>query len=101
MQIARLTTPTITYKPQAVEVANVTKIFLILRQGSTVIEKDIDTAVITADGFQWTFTQEETRALKAARGGYAKIDYLAGETRYTTDEFPFEVVDSAKDEVIE
>lgn len=101
MQIARLTTPTITYKPEAVEVANVTEIFLVIKQGSTAIEKDINSATVTADGFSWLFTQEETETLKAGRVGIAKIDYLAGDTRYTTGDFPFDVVNSAINEVIE
>ena len=101
MQIARLTTPTFTYKPEAVEVANITQIFLVLKQGSVTIEKDIADATVTADGFSWAFTQEETEILKAGRMLTAQIDYLAGDTRYTTREFPFEVAGSAKNVVIE
>ena len=58
-EIARWTTPSITYKPEAVEIANVDEIFLVVKQkGREVLRKGKEDAIVDENGFTWFFTQE-------------------------------------------
>ena len=101
-RIARLTTPAFTYKPSAVEMSAITKVFLVIKQdGSPLITKDITTANITEDGYTWTLTQEETRTLTSWKTVTAQVDYLtSGGLRYTTIPKIYDITDSAINEVI-
>lgn len=98
-EIARWTTPSITYKPMAVEIANVDEIYLVLKQGNReIIRKDKDDAVIDENGFTWFFAQEETSLLHDS--AKAQVDYTSGTARYTTKPITYTITDSAVDEVI-
>ena len=100
--VARLTTPAFTYKPSAVEISAVVKVFLVITQAKqTVLTKDIDDATITEDGFTWVLTQEETQALISGRIITVQVDYLTtGGMRYTTRPKEYTITDSAINEVI-
>lgn len=99
-EIARLTTPAFTYKPSAVEMSSITKVFFVLKQGENTITKDITTATTSTNGFTWVFTQTETQSLKVGRA-VGQVDYLtASGVRYTTVPKIFEITDSAINEVI-
>ena len=100
--VARLTTPAFTYKPSAVDMADVSKIYLVIKQnGVSVIEKDKDDATVTESGFTWVMSQEETQTLMIERSISVQVDYLTdGGLRYTTVPKFYEVTDSAINEVI-
>lgn len=101
-RIARHTTPAFTYKPSAVEMSAITKVFLVIKQdGSPLITKDITTANITEDGYTWTLSQEETRSLASRKSVTAQVDYLtSGGMRYTTIPKAYDITESAINEVI-
>ena len=97
--IARWTTPSITFKPSAVEIANVDEIYLVLKMGKKeIIRKDKDDAIIDANGFTWFFSQEDTSLLHGS--ATAQIDYTSGTARYTIDPIQCTITESAIDEVI-
>ena len=100
-EIARWTTPSITYKPSMVEIANVDEIYLVIKQnGQELVRKDKADAIIDENGFTWFFTQEETSVLSARVNATIQIDYLCGTARYTTVPRPYNITDSAVNEVI-
>ena len=97
-EIARWTTPTITFKPQAVELDEVKEIFLTLSQGGeNIITKDINDASQSDEfGFEWNLTQEDASKLCTCRGGFLQVDFVTlNEQRYTTVKRPFNVIESA------
>ena len=99
--IARYTTPSISFKPRAVDVADVDEIFLVLKQNDKeIIRKSMTDATIVEDTFVWTFSQEETAALDRSVKCTAQIDYKAGVARYTTAPKTFAIMESAIEEVI-
>ena len=100
-EIARYTTPSITYKPSMVEIANVDEIYLVISQrDAEVIRKDLDDAIVDENGFTWFLSQEDTSALSSKFTASIQIDYLCGTARYTTKPMPYDISDSAVDEVI-
>lgn len=101
-QIARLTTPAFTYKPSAVDMSDITKVFLVIKQnGQPIITKDITTASITEDGYTWTLSQAETQTLASRKSVTAQVDYLTtGGMRYTTVPKSYDITESAISEVI-
>ena len=99
--IARWTTPAITYKPSAVNIADVDEIYLVIRQhGSEKIRKSKADAVIDTNGFTWVFEQSETARLKAFDEIIVKIDYTSGTARYTTNPKKYTITESGINEVI-
>ncbi len=100
--VARLTTPAFRYKPKAVDMADITKIYLVIKMnGASVISKDISEASVSEDGYTWILTQEETQLLMVGRTASAQIDYLTDSgMRYTTVPKVYEITDSAINEVI-
>ncbi len=99
--IARYTTPSITYKPSLVEIAEVDKIFLVVKQnGQEVIRKDIDDAITDENGFTWYLEQEDTALLDTRVSAVVKIDYLSGTARFTTEPKTYNVTNSGIEEVI-
>lgn len=101
-EIARWTTPSVTYKPSMVEMEEVDKIFLVVQQGgANLIVKDKSEAEETEDGFVWTLTQTESATLLSRRSAIIQVDYtdIAG-SRYTTHPKQFEIGDSGINEVI-
>lgn len=100
-EIARWTTPSITFKPSMVEISEVDEIYLVVKQnGKECIRKSIEDAVIDANGFTWFFTQEDTSVLNSRLDASVQIDYLCGTARYTVKPRPYDITDSAVDEVI-
>lgn len=100
--IARWTTPAITYKPSAVDVEDIDDIFLVVKQnGQEILRKGLtDATVTTTDGFVWTFTQQETSALNSQSISVVQVDYTSGTMRYTTVPRQYRITESAIDEVI-
>ena len=99
--IARWTTPSITYKPSAVEIANVDEIYLVISQnGVEVIRKDKDDATVSENGFTWYLEQTDTALLNSKRISDVQIDYTSGTARYTILPRHYEITDSAINEVI-
>ena len=99
--IARWTTPSITYKPSAVEVGNVDKIYMVIKQDDVEkIRKSIDDAIISEAGFTWYLEQTDTSKLAAKVVSAVKFDYTSGSARYTTLPKRYEITDSAINEVI-
>lgn len=99
--IARWTTPSITYKPSAVEIANVDEIFLVIKQnGEEVLRKDKNDATVSTNGFTWGLEQTDTSKLAPKRISTVQIDYTSGTARYTTIPRQYEITNSAINEVI-
>ena len=61
--IIRGTTPTLIYKFKIVDVAEIIKAYLTIKQGSILIEKSLNDAVPGTDTLSWTLTQEETLSI--------------------------------------
>ncbi len=100
-EIARFTTPAITYKPSMVEIANVDEIFLVVKQnGREILRKDKTDASINANGFTWMFSQTDTSMLNSRAISMVQIDYTSGAMRYTTYPKPYNITESAISEVI-
>ena len=101
-EIARWTTPSLIYKPSLVDVADVVDICLTVKQlDRSILEKGMDEAMVSNDGFVWHFSQEETSALSTIKDAAIKIDYKdSNGERYTTREFKYKISDSGKQEVM-
>lgn len=100
--IGKWTTPSITYKPSKVEMADVAEIYVTVSQGGKdILELDKSAATLTEDGFIWLLSQEQTSKLSVSQMAHVQVDYLtdAGK-RYTTNPVRFMVVNSAVEEVI-
>ena len=100
--IARWTTPTVTYKPSQAEVQTIEEIYLAISQGGTMlIRKGIDEAEKLEDGFSWTFEQEETALLANHRTVSIQVDYKCyNGMRCTTMPRQYNIINSAINEVI-
>ena len=100
--IARWTTPAITYKPSAVEIGEIDDIFLVIKQnGQEILRKGLtDATVSTTTGFTWMFTQTDTSALSSKAVSVVQIDYTSGAMRYTTMPRQYIITESAINEVI-
>lgn len=99
--IARWTTPAITYKPSAVEVANIDEIFLVVKQnGREILRKSKTDAAIDEVGFTWMFSQADTSSLSSKIVSVVQIDYTSGSMRYTTMPKQYIITESAINEVI-
>lgn len=61
--IIRGTTPTLIYKFKIVDVSEIIKAYLTIKQGSILIEKSLNDAVPGTDTLSWTLTQEETLSI--------------------------------------
>lgn len=100
-EIARFTTPAITFKPSAVGVGEIDEIYLVIKQyGIEVLRKDKDDASTNENSFTWFFTQSDTSQLSSTVPSVVQIDYLTGATRYTTRPRMFVITESAISEVI-
>lgn len=101
-ELARWTTPSLSFKPSAEEIANIVNVALVIKQDAKVIlEKDQTEAEISDGMFIWNFSQEETSLLKAYKDSTVKIDYttISG-MRYTTRDVTYNILDSGKQEVL-
>lgn len=100
-QIARWTTPTIRYKPQAVEMSEVEEIYAAVKQkGETVLMKSLEDAYVSEDGYFWALSQEETGELIQNLIATVQVDYKTKSgQRYTTFTESFYVSGSARNEV--
>lgn len=100
-EIARFTTPAITFKPSAVEAGSIDEIYLVVKQyGSEILRKDMDDATADEKGFTWFFAQTDTSKLIANVPSVVQIDYTSGATRFTTKPRLFNITESAISEVI-
>ena len=103
MNIARWTTPSISYKPSANAAENIAEIYLVIKQRDVIlIKKDQTSATINEEGaFVWEFAQGETSVLEINTPASIKVDYKTNDgKRYTTKIFSTSVSDSAIDEEI-
>lgn len=102
-EIARWTTPSISFKPSMAEAADIAEIKCVLTQsGEDLIIKSLTDATIENGKFIWTLTQAETASLAASKKTFLQFDYLTDEgMRYTTVPVEYETVNSAIDEAIE
>lgn len=79
--VIRATTPTIKYTFNVVSVSDITKAYLTIKKGDTVIEKDITDATVGEDFLAWTLTQAETLSISAG-SALMELNWLtAGGTR--------------------
>lgn len=100
-EIARYTTPAITYKPSMVEIENIDEIFLVVKQGNIeILRKSKDDASVSQAGFTWMLSQEDTSALNSRTVSVVQIDYTSGAMRYTTYPRAYKITESAISEVI-
>lgn len=100
-EIARFTTPAITYKPSMVQIGDVDEIFLVIKQnGCEILRKAKTDAVIDTNGFTWFFEQTDTAKLNSKVLSTVQIDYTSGTARYTTLPRPYHITESAISEVI-
>lgn len=102
MNIARWTTPSITYKPSAVSASEIDEIRLVITQGGVdLIIKTQDDATLSDGTFYWEFTQEETSMLTVKQSASIQVDYLTNTgKRFTTQRYVTNISNSAVDEVI-
>ena len=100
-QIARWTTPAITYKPAEVGVADITEIVMAIRQnGVIIIRKALADAVVGTEDFTWQLSQAETSTLSTKYPANIKFDFTTATKRYTTKSTQYEVVNSAVEEAL-
>lgn len=100
-EIARYTTPSITYKPSAVDIENVDEIFLVIKQNKQEILRLGKTdAVIDTNGFTWFLEQTDTAKLDPKPVSTVQVDYTSGSARYTTIPKRYHISESAISEVI-
>lgn len=99
--VIRATTPTVTYKFNVIDVADIVTAYLTIKQnGSTIIEKDLSDATVGEDTLSWTFTQQET--LQMAQGKIScMLNWLTEDgTRGASDKSVIIIDSNYKDEVI-
>ena len=80
--ITRGTTPTISYKFNIVDPADIVVAYLTLEQaGVEPVEKELSDAIIESDRLTWRLTQEETLRFHA-KHGIAKYPPVKSQLRY-------------------
>lgn len=101
-QIARWTTPSIYFKPSAVDFSTIAKIFITIKYNDReIIRKGIEEASVSSGRFMWTLTQQETSKLIDKTNVMIQIDYIChDESRYTTNPRKYTVTNSAVNEEI-
>lgn len=98
-EIARWTTPSITYKPEAVAMENIDDIYLVVKEkGKEILRKVKAEATVSSNGYTWTFEQTDTS--KFADVVQIQVDYKSGVSRYTTVPRTYKITESAINEVI-
>ena len=84
--IARGTTPTIRMTCSIIDVSSIDAAYLTVKQGSLVIEKDLQDATVvhssSANYLEWSFTQEETLSLDAMAQVEMQVRYRANGKAY-------------------
>lgn len=100
-QIARWTTPTIRYKPRAAAVSEILEIYMTVKQkGAVVIQKSLEEASVSEEGYSWLLSQEETGMLTEGLLATVQVDYKTQVgLRYTTHEKSIDISGSARNEV--
>ncbi len=103
-EIVRWTTPSVIYKPSAIEVEDIRKAILTIKQcGKTIIERDITTADADTEAgtITWKLTQEETQQLAMCKECLIVIDWVTNDnTRGRSNIGSFNVVQPGKDAAI-
>lgn len=98
-EIARWTTPAITYKPAEVSADEILDIVMTIKQnGQTIIRRNIDDAITDAEGFTWQLSQQETARLTTRTPASVKFDFTTSTKRFTTKARQYEVINSAIEE---
>lgn len=104
MEIARGTTPTVSFKFHSFELSSIVVAVLKVKQaGSVKIERSLDTATGDAEEkkLRWKLTQEETLSLIKTPKAVITCDWkLADGTRGVSKKALVEIEDSGTDEVI-
>lgn len=99
-EIIRGTTPTIQYKFNTVNPANlVAAVLTIKKNGVVAVGRELDTATVTEHAVAWTLTQAETLVVS----GYAKVMCnwkLADGTRGASKEIEVQFLENHINEVI-
>ena len=99
--IARWTTPSITYKPSAVDMEYVDQIYMVIKQDDVEkLRKSKDDATVSEAGFTWGLEQTDTSKLTAKAVSTVQFDYTSGTARYTTIPKRYDITSSAINEVL-
>lgn len=100
-KIARWTTPTIRYKPRSVNMSEISELYLVIKQkGAVIVQKGLEDASVSEDGYTWLLTQDETGQLEENLLATVQVDGKTEEgVRYTTCEKSFVISGSAINEV--
>lgn len=99
--VIRATTPTVTYKFNVIDVADIVTAYLTIKQsGSTVIEKDLSDATVGEDSLAWEFTQEETLLMRQGKISFMLNWKTVDGTRGASEKSVVVIEDNYKDEVI-
>lgn len=102
MELARWTTPALSYKPASVAAADIDDIFIVIKQnGQEILRKSKAESTIDQGRFVWVLTQTETALFDSSNRVTIQIDYTSGSLRYTTRPRVYEIRESAINEVIE
>lgn len=98
--IIRGTTPTLIYKFKIVDVSEITKAYLTIKQGSILIEKSLNDAVPGTDTLSWTLTQEETLSIGTRQASIMLNWVTADGTRGASGKSVLYIEDNHIEEVI-
>ena len=102
--IIKGTTPTIIFKYKSINVSEITKAFLVIKQSvTTIVERDISSATVNTEDNQleWILTQAETLDLKVGTTVFISCDWLlTSGTRGRSRMYRCEVEPSGKNEEI-
>ena len=103
MELIRGTTPTISISFSTVEIDSIAVAYLVIKDtgGSTVIEKNINSAVRQEHSLDWKLTQEESLSLTSGTTATIYCDWrLADGTRGRSHIEACNISDSGMNEVI-
>lgn len=102
MVIVRGTTPTIEYSFSTIEIAEIGKAVLTIKQlDEIVIERDLESSEVIDDKLTWSLTQEESLRLHPKVQATLYLDYvLANGRRASAKTKVIEVANTGQNEVI-
>ena len=102
--IIRGTTPTITFKFDTVDPANITEAFITIKSvndlSTAIVQNSLATANVTADSISWELSQTDTFKLTAGDTVNVYCDWKEGTTRGRSRVATCRVFETGKDEVI-
>lgn len=102
MEIIRGTTPTVIIQFAQVDVSDLTKAYLVIRQGnSDKITKTLEEAIVRGNSLYWTLSQEETLGLLSGERGQIMCDWVTdGGVRGRSESATFNTGNPGKEEVL-